>query len=1098
MKLYKFLGYSAVVVFTLCLLNQDIPASPFSTNPVRINVIPQPRQVITSAKSPACVLDDEWTVFVESTTDAPTRLAAELITKDLNEIWGLKISLLVDDKALAATEKSIILGIPKRDKKVDAIATNKAIALNPDLHPQGYKVSITPDRPGPGKILLLANTSQGLFYAAQTFRQLITKDTASQIILPPVVIDDWPLFDYRGFQIDIPNDAKTDYLKNFIHLLAYYKMNILSLGTIYLTKEQIIELAKETEKYQINLVGNISVIKPGNSHHTCSEIWCGHLGRKPLGWIDSVLKEQRFLSRIPKTTIVMNPAPGGDREQSPSGRCGANTFEQDNTNSISNYFEQIESFRREGLEQILCPRISLQGESFPDIKAIHRNIYNASQAGLRHLDNNHPIMGLMLCQPLSSFSSGLWWKPNSDIYLLETIMEPVIFTAECGWLPDRADEDKFSSNLTHSLFGITSNEVSEVIKLLSLCNEIIPSRLLLAPAEIENTGIKDVDMLLPDIFKSQIPLNIPNFYGSLEKVKLASEEALKKIASLQEKSLRSKEVLDTWHYFASQWQVFAGQFLTARNISNKYRQELYDFRYNFKLAPVLLNYESIKSDYAQLFDNHSKGFDALEEEYKKLVSQRYANPETKVAERFNVDRARWQDKKKKVSEAIVSDNFPSPEELGISPAKLPQRLVTPAIKQLDLEVGKTFTWWDRRLNYRVLVTMENTVARPAIGQELFAYPVEIQLNFTELLMESVITSSDITDMEFNLQSVQVIEYSKEGTPIAEVPHQTDKAKYFDRFNADVNLAWLIRKPIEAKTTKYFYVYFDTAKVQTPKYNVKYPYEGLSLSGTDQKSYWLKNNRFKVGLNPPLPKNNILNSSFINSWVVRDFSTGFFTHLNLIGSKKEGFGDIQGAGTAGGLSLQSQANGPLLAKFHAVSKDGDGYLFNFYENLPICEVFTDSRINEFHNSYLIPQSYLAAALKDKMSAFSGAEYLSSNYTRGKIPADKPLGNLQSNDSFWLAQRIVKGLTIASITPEKPVTHYLKTTPEDSNIAISFGVAERSPDDHRGVAGTKPLHHFILYADTTEQDTFDLLNRIKNVFTLDNMPIIQRSRAEKLSQ
>ena len=176
----------------------------------------------------------------------------------------------------------------------------------------------------------------------------------------------------------------------------------------------------------------------------------------------------------------------------------------------------------------------------------------------------------------------------------ETIMEPVIFTAECGWLPDRADEDKFSSNLTHSLFGITSNEVSEVIKLLSLCNEIIPSRLLLAPAEIENTGIKDVDMLLPDIFKSQIPLNIPNFYGSLEKVKLASEEALKKIASLQEKSLRSKEVLDTWHYFASQWQVFAGQFLTARNISNKYRQELYDFRYNFKLAPVLLNYESIK------------------------------------------------------------------------------------------------------------------------------------------------------------------------------------------------------------------------------------------------------------------------------------------------------------------------------------------------------------------------------------------------------------------------------------------------------------------------------------------------------------------------
>ncbi len=1083
MKPYKIVCLSAVILLFICLCGHSIFASPFS-NQSHINVIPQPRQVITSAKSPACVLDNEWSILLESTADETTRLAAELITKDLNEIWGLKVSLLVNDKALASTGKSIILGIPKRDKKIDAIATKKAIALNPDLHPQGYKISITPDWQGPSKILLLANSSQGLFYATQTFRQLITKDTANQIILPPVVIDDWPLFDYRGVQININERIKIDYLKNLIHLLSYYKMNILALQTSSLTEEQITELTKEASAYQINLVGDISMIKPGSSHHICPDKErCGHLNspegtrdgkgrissyaKRPLGWADAVLKEQRFLSKIPKTTIVMNPLLR-DREQSPSGRCGTNPLEPDNNLTVSNYYEQIESFRKEGLEQILCPRISVNDDVLPDILAVHKNIYTASQAGLRHLDNNHNILGIMLCSTLDKTTT-----------FPEALIEPIAFTAECGWLPDHAparmawsggDADRFSSNLTHSLFSINGNEAAEIINLLSSCNQLI---------KVDNLS----GYAFTDTFKSEIHLDTPHFYGSLKRIKSLSDEALKRISSLQEKSLRSKEILDTWRYFASQWQAFAERFLTAKKIGDTYR---YTF-YGWKHAMSISDRQSIEKSCKELFDKASKEMDSLKEEYTELLSRRYAITETATTKSFEAAKTIWQEKGKNVSEAILSGSFPTPNEVGVSLAQLPERLVTPALKPPSTEMDKTFTWWDKRIHYRVLVTIENTVARPALGQEAFAYPVEIELNFSELLQESSITPTSFAELEFDPQSVRVIEYSKEGTPIAEVPYQMDKTIYFfdTKFNPRVILCWIIRKPIEAKNTKYFYVYFDTAKNQAPKYSVKYPYRGLSVSGTDGKGYWLKNDRFKVGVSSP-SENNTPNFSLINSWVVRNFSTGFFTHLNLIDAKTVGFGSIQDAVPAGDLLLQNQADGPLLAKFHAFSKDGDGYLFNFYENLPICEVFTDSRINEFNNSYLIPQSYLAAALKDKMSAFSGAEYISSNYTRGKIPADKPIDNLQSNDSYWLAQRIVKGLTIASITPENGVTHYLKATPEDSNISISFGVA-----------GTKPLHHFILYADTAEPNTFDILNQIKNVFTLENLPVIQRSRAEKLS-
>ncbi|MEW6027410.1 MAG: glycoside hydrolase family 20 zincin-like fold domain-containing protein [Planctomycetota bacterium] len=1049
MKHYRFLSVSAVIVLFICLFGHSA-----SDSTPRLNIIPQPRQV-SHGKSQPCVLNDDWTVFVESTADETTRLAAELIAKDLSKIWGLKTAFSIDDKALVSAEKSIIIGVPQRDRKVDAIATNKAIALHPDLHPQGYKVSITPDWKGPGKILLLANSSQGLFYAAQTFRQLISKDAGNQVVLPAAVIDDWPLFDCRGVQINVPDNAKIDYLKNFIHLLAYYKMNILALQSASLTDERIEELTKEASAYQIKLVNNISMITPNSSHHICKDkARCGHLGRRPLGWADAVLKEQRFYSKMPKTTIV------------------ANTFEQDNTYNISNYYEQIESFRKEGLEQILCPRLSFQGDLLPDIKAVHMNIYNASQAGLRHLDNSHNIMGLMLCQ-----------NPEDRSSFFEACLEPIAFTAVCAWLPDRTDAHKFSANLTHSLFGINSNEAQEIINLLSSCNELIRNNIVSGN-------------LFADPFKSGIHLNTPHFYGSLRKIKSLSDEAQKKIASLQEKSLRSREVLDVWRYSALLYQTFAERFLTAREISGTYRHTFYGWKHSMRDS----DRQSIEKQCVESFDKASKEMHSLQEEYIKLISQRYAITETATAKSFEATKTAWQDKKKAVSVAILSEGFPTPDEVGVSLAKLPERLVEPKIKPPTAEIEKAFTWWDRRVHHRVLITVENAVARPAIGKEEFAYPVEIELNFAELLQESTVAPYSLVELEFDPQSIRVIEYSKEGTPITEVPYQIDKSIYFSdtKFNPKFILNWIIRKPIEAKTTKYFYVYFDTAKNQAPKYSVKYPHGGLSVSATDDKGYRLKNDRFKIKLPQKYRSGcrlyvpSLGYSYFINSWIVRNFSTGLFTNLDLVDGKKRGFAALQGAINSGFgelgqvASLESEISGPLITRLRADTIGDDEYLFNFYENLPICEVFIESRINEFHNSYLIPQSYLATALKDKMSALPGAEYLSSGYNLGKIPTEQSM-DISFNDSYWLAQRIVKGLTIAAITPEKPVTHYLKTTLEDSNTTISFGVS-----------GNKPLHHFILYADTTEQDTFDLLNRIKNVFTLDNLPVIQRNRAEKLLQ
>ncbi|MFH1232022.1 MAG: hypothetical protein V1709_11075, partial [Planctomycetota bacterium] len=333
------------------------------------------------------------------------------------------------------------------------------------------------------------------------------------------------------------------------------------------------------------------------------------------------------------------------------------------------------------------------------------------------------------------------------------------------------------------------------------------------------------------------------------------------------------------------------------------------------------------------------------------------------------------------------------------------------------------------------------------------------------------------------ESVRIIEYNEEGIPLSEIPYQMDKRADFDpKFNADVNLIWIIRKPLEAKSNKYFCVYFDVVKKEPiPKSKVKYEYKGLGLSKSG-KGYQVKNERLKVEI---IPSDS--NISLIHSWIVRNMSTGIFTNLNLLSYRKVDslydqtcFGAIPGFDKDSGIALERPpAMGNLLVRCKAVSQGGHSYLFNFYENLPICEIFCDSRQTEFHNSYIVPLSYIKRA-----------EYLFSNYVKGNVSSEQSL-KISQPDTFWLAQKIVNGLTIASLTPENRVSYYLKTHPLKSDFQVSFGV-----NIPQMIDTGKGFYHCILYADKTEEDTFNLMNRIKSIFTLDNLPVIQRNRTEKL--
>ncbi|MEI6168259.1 MAG: beta-N-acetylhexosaminidase [bacterium] len=91
-----------------------------------------------------------------------------------------------------------------------------------NLGEEGYELDIHPDR-----ILIRASKPAGAFYACQTLRQLLQSEVW---YIPCLSIQDQPRFPWRGLMLDTARQfLSKDFVKRYIDLLAYYKMNRLHL-----------------------------------------------------------------------------------------------------------------------------------------------------------------------------------------------------------------------------------------------------------------------------------------------------------------------------------------------------------------------------------------------------------------------------------------------------------------------------------------------------------------------------------------------------------------------------------------------------------------------------------------------------------------------------------------------------------------------------------------------------------------------------------------------------------------------------------------------------------------------------------------------------
>lgn len=193
----------------------------------KINIIPKPHEINT--------LEGNFT-FNTSTkiiSDNRARNIAEYFVDEITSLYGIKLNI-----------KNNSIG-----ESINIIELRLSKLYHSDSK-EAYHLNITKD-----KILITANEPNGIFYGIQSLRQLLPVEknlkNKNDLIVPAVDIKDYPRFVHRGLNLDCCRHfMEKDFIKRYIDLLAYHKMNVLHW---HLTEDQAwrIEIKKYPELTEI-------------------------------------------------------------------------------------------------------------------------------------------------------------------------------------------------------------------------------------------------------------------------------------------------------------------------------------------------------------------------------------------------------------------------------------------------------------------------------------------------------------------------------------------------------------------------------------------------------------------------------------------------------------------------------------------------------------------------------------------------------------------------------------------------------------------------------------------------------------------------------
>lgn len=127
--------------------------------------------------------------------------------------------------ARVASAQTMVTFLNAQDPAAKLLLHQSKLSFDPSMHDEGYVLIASPR----GHLDVIAETDTGLFYGAQTVKQLVRFVGGKPMLLEPTARD-WPAMPHRGLSDDwsrgpIPN---MEFLKREIRTLAAFKYNIFS------------------------------------------------------------------------------------------------------------------------------------------------------------------------------------------------------------------------------------------------------------------------------------------------------------------------------------------------------------------------------------------------------------------------------------------------------------------------------------------------------------------------------------------------------------------------------------------------------------------------------------------------------------------------------------------------------------------------------------------------------------------------------------------------------------------------------------------------------------------------------------------------------
>ena len=198
---------AGILVLCATLAGCPGPRQPGPVSPTRAahTVVPAPVSITVNQSEPFRL--DSMTSIVATNVAEVTR-TAEMLAALLRPATGYPIPVVSDTTRAGAI----------------------ALRLNTSATGEAYELRVTRDS------IRISGTAAGIFRGVQTLRQLMPPSIESDMrtngtwVVPAVTVVDQPRFAWRGSMLDVARHFFTvDEVKQFIDLLALYKLNVLHL-----------------------------------------------------------------------------------------------------------------------------------------------------------------------------------------------------------------------------------------------------------------------------------------------------------------------------------------------------------------------------------------------------------------------------------------------------------------------------------------------------------------------------------------------------------------------------------------------------------------------------------------------------------------------------------------------------------------------------------------------------------------------------------------------------------------------------------------------------------------------------------------------------